>query len=387
MRKLIFILTSMVSFSASAQVSGSGCYISGALIDPASTAGCGNGGSNYCDLASLYVPAFSPTACGTSVVSGGTTYNHSTSYSLPAGCTATVIAEYKKRNYLGVGSTSTGCSNSGMDGSPDGLSITSSGGTLVSQNSTFIVNVGTCATYPALGTYTTAVSTVSPGCSNGDATVQRVVTGGSFTIMGTSNRADEIITFTVNFSGTCGASCSSVLPVELITFYAEALPGKVDLTWKVGAEINLDHYLIEKSADAMNWIEVAKIQPYAAGESHLVYKTSDHYPSRGVNYYRLISVDEDGTQGQFKILAVNYDEDSNVMWMEQTDDYLVPHLNSKLTYETILLLDNSGRTIFQTGNVISGQQVSIPKKQLAKGLYFLSTISSGGNKSYKVILN
>ena len=249
---IIFLLTAFLQ--GKSQVSSTGCYISGALIDPGSTQGCGNSGTNnYCNLASLYVPAFSPTACSTSTSSGGVSHVKSTVYTLPAGCTATIDAEFKKRNYLGVGATATGCSNSGMDGSPDGFYITQSGGTTISESSTIAVNVGTCGAYPVLGTYTTAVATLSPGCNNADGTIQMILTGGTFTIGGTSNRADEIITFTVNMSGTCGPLCSAVLPIELLSFYGESNSRQINLSWKVAMEKNVDYYLIEKSLDGLSW--------------------------------------------------------------------------------------------------------------------------------------
>ena len=369
------------------QVSSSGCYISGALIDPGSTAGCGNSGTNnYCNLASLYVPAFSPTACGTSTSSGGVTHVKATAYTLPAGCTATIDVEFKKRNYLGVGATGTGCSNSGMDGSPDGLYITQSGGTTIAESSTIVVNVGTCGAYPVLGTYTTAVATISPGCNNADGTIQMILTGGSFTIGGTSNRADEIITFTVNMSGTCGPACSSVLPIELVSFYGSPSFNKINLEWKVATEQNVNHYLVEKSLDGLSWKIISKVaasnKTYA---SNLTYKTSDHYPVRGVNYYRLTNVDIDKSSGLSAIIAVNYSEDSNTFWVEQTEDELVVHLksdNEKMDFE---LLDNAGKTVwvFNEGN--SSGKIVIPKVQIAKGMFILKS-QSGDKLSYSKLI-
>jgi hypothetical protein len=359
------------------------------LIDPASAAGCGNNGTNnYCNLASLYVPAFSPTACGTSTTGGGVSHTKGTVYALPAGCTATVTAEFRKRNYLGVGSTSTGCSNSGMDaGAPDALYISQSGGVVSSQSSTMDVNAGTCATYPSAGVYTTATSNLNQGCSNADGKVQMILTGGTFTIGGASNRADEIITFTVSMSGTCGPSCSNVLPIELLSFFGQEKGNSIELNWKVATEQNVDHYLIEKSKEGDNWQQLAIVQAtnkvYA---SNVAYSVTDHYPEEGVNYYKLTNIDTDKKSGAPEIIAVNYRYGSNVFWTEQNDSELLIHLKEKGGFSEVQLLDNSGKLIrssFAAGGI---NFISVSKHFIPKGTYVLRLLSADKILHSKVII-
>lgn len=387
-KRIAGIILLLLTYFANGQVSISGCYISGALIDPGSTAGCGNSGTNnYCNLASLYVPAFTPTACGTFTSSGGVNHTKGTVYSLPAGCTATIEAEFKKRNYLGVGATATGCSNCGMDGSPDGLTILQSGGVVVSQFSQIDVNVGTCGAYPTLGTYTTAVATISPGCNNADGYVRMELTGGTFTIGGTSNRADEIITFTVNLSGTCGPSCSNVLPIELISFYGIPDENKVNLQWKVASELNVAYYIIEKSLNGLDWSEISKIPSNSETFGvNQFYETNDFYPQNGMNYYRLTNQDKDGERGESRMISVNFARESMPFWLEQNKDELVLHvkeLNS--ANDAVELYDISGRLIDVF--VLNGNHTAkISKQNLAKGLYNLKAVYNQNSKFTKVII-
>lgn len=369
-----------------AQVSFSGCYISGALIDPGSTAGCGNSGTNnYCNLASLYVPAFTPTACGTFTSSSGVNHVKGTVYTLPAGCTATIEAEFKKRNYLGVGATATGCSNSGMDGSPDGLTITQSGGTIISQFSQIDVNVGTCGAYGALGSYTTAVATISPGCNNADGYVRMILTGGTFTVGGASNRADEIITFTINLSGTCGPSCSNVLPIELMSFYGVPDENKVNLQWKVASELNVAYYIIEKSFNGVDWMEISRIpsnsETFGVNQT---YQTWDYYPQAGINYYRLNNSDKNGDRGDSRVIMVNFARETMPFWLEQNKDELILHAGALSQNETVELYDVSGRLI--NSFVFSNGEAVLSKQNLAKGLYNLRSVYNQTIKFTKVII-
>lgn len=386
LKKIAGIVFLLFTFFAKAQVSFSGCYISGALIDPGSTAGCGNSGTNnYCNLASFYVPAFTPTACGTFTSSSGVNHVKGTVYTLPAGCTATIEAEFKKRNYLGVGATATGCSNSGMDGSPDGLTITQSGGTIISQFSQIDVNVGTCGAYGALGTYTTAVATISPGCNNADGYVRMILTGGTFTVGGASNRADEIITFTINLSGTCGPSCSNVLPIELMSFYAVPDENKVNLQWKVASELNVAYYIIEKSFNGVDWMEISRIpsnsETFGVNQT---YQTWDYYPQAGINYYRLNNLDKNGDRGDSRVIMVNFARETMPFWLEQNKDELILHAGALSQNEMVELYDVSGRLI--NSFVFSNGEAVLSKQNLAKGLYNLRSVYNQTIKFTKVII-
>lgn len=372
------------------QVSFSGCYISGALIDPGSTVGCGNSGTNnYCNLASLFVPAFSPTACATSTTSGGVSHAKATVYSLPAGCTATIQAEFRKRNYLGVGATATGCSNCGMDALPDALSINQSGGVVSAQGSTLDVNVGTCGAYPTLGTYTTSTASISGGCSNADGYVNMILTGGTFTIGGASNRADEIITFTINLSGTCGPACSNVLPIELISFYGNTEKGKVKLTWKIASEQNVNYYLIEKSIDGENWNFLHKQKPWKAeGGNNITYTTQDHFPEKGINYYRLRNFDKDGSVGDPHLIAVDFNRENEIFYQEQSDRELILHIqNTSAMNSECFLTDMNGKTVKKFSLNPGNNTLIIEKYSVPPGIYGLYAENFNSGLREKIIVH
>lgn len=372
------------------QVSFSGCYISGALIDPASTVGCGNSGTNnYCNLASLFVPAFSPTACSTFTTSGGVAHSKATVYSLPAGCTATIQAEFRKRNYLGIGATATGCSNCGMDALPDALSIVQSGGIVSTQGSTLDVNVGTCGTYPTLGTYTTSTASIAGGCSNADGNVSMILTGGTFTVGGASNRADEIITFTINLAGTCGPACGNVLPIELTAFYGMAETNRIKLMWEVAMENNVEFYQVEKSSDAKNWQMHSQQKPVKdENASYRMYTAYDYTPSNGINYYRLMNYDKNGSKGNPHIIAVNFGSENNLYYSEQTETEWILNMNSSSgNNEELVIIDMCGRQVQKIVIVPGTNRVLIRKDQLQRGIYCLVSLSGSLMLKEKLLIH
>jgi hypothetical protein len=390
MKKVYIILLLVLSYISFSQVAITGCNINGAMINQNALAGCGNA-SNYCNLASLYVPMFSPVGCGTSTLSGGTTDNYSTNYSLPAGCTATITAQFMRRNYFvaPVNPSGTGCSNSGMD-SGDDLFITNTGGVVSSQGSTMAVNVGTCGAYTALGTYTTGTSSLIGGCANSDGTVRKVLTGGSFNIGGQSNRSDELITFTINLSGTCGPGCSGVLPISLKDFYAEPLENEVLLKWSVATEINVAYYLIEKSNDGISYLPLNTVYSLAnvSGENNLSYFNYDYSPSKGINYYRLKHVEKDGSVETHKTIAVNYKNTSaSPIWINQTNETIKIGYEKAPLSKSVLIHDITGRVIKEILlKAEAPAEQEVYRSELVNGMYLISGSDPRDGFSQKLII-
>jgi hypothetical protein len=257
-----------------------------------------------------------------------------------------------------------------MDGTGDSFSITASGGAIASQGSTINVNVGTCTAYPALGTYNTAVASLTTGCSNADGAVSMILTGGTVTIAGNSNRADEIITYTLSMSGTCGPSCNAVLPIELISFFAEAGNDQVKLYWKVASEKNVLYYLLEKSYDAINFFPLGKIKAEGKFYGQKEYSFADDFPEKGVNYYRISNYDEDGSSETFPMLAVNYETDIKNLWVQQDEQNLYVYFSSAMKNETLELLDLAGKVAHEVHLTDHPEGLTIPKNN-RKGLYIL----------------
>ncbi|WP_293298705.1 T9SS type A sorting domain-containing protein, partial [Pedobacter sp. UBA4863] len=84
---------------------------------------------------------------------------------------------------------------------------------------------------------------------------------------------------------------STVLPVKIVSFAANLANKRTQLKWSVGTEDNVNRYEIERSQNGTDFIKVAAVQ--ANGSSS--YTATDANPQLGVNYYRLKTVDNDGT--------------------------------------------------------------------------------------------
>jgi hypothetical protein len=114
----------------------------------------------------------------------------------------------------------------------------------------------------------------------------------------TGGAADRIAgTFTIEVAG-------SALPVTLLSFTAKQQDKSNIIDWSTGSERNTAWHVIERSNDGVsNWTQIYKIA--AAGTSSDVrnYRAEDKEPL-AMSYYRLRSVDFDGTDDRSPIVLV-----------------------------------------------------------------------------------
>ena len=165
---------------------------------------------------------------------------------------------------------------------------------------------GTIATYtwtkvsgPSAGTLTGA-STQTPtlsGLTNGTYKYELRVTD--------NNGAIGRDTVTVNFA-------TIIVPVILVDFSGIAKPDKTSyLQWRTTSEINSDYFIVERSIDGRNFSQVAIVNAQGNSNSAVDYQLTDNFPSTGINYYRVNTVVNDGTDEYSIILSVTIKDTIN----------------------------------------------------------------------------
>ena len=104
--------------------------------------------------------------------------------------------------------------------------------------------------------------------------------------------------------GPVTVSNGGVLPIELIDFNVIMNEDRVEITWTTASEINNDYFIVEKSKDGVDWVEVIKVSGAGHSVSIIDYFEIDNDPLIGLSYYRLTQVDFDGKQETFNIIPV-----------------------------------------------------------------------------------
>ncbi|HRH38591.1 MAG TPA: T9SS type A sorting domain-containing protein, partial [Flavobacteriales bacterium] len=137
----------------------------------------------------------------------------------------------------------------------------------------------------------------------------------------------------------------TLLPIELIEFNAHAEANSVLLDWSTGSEMNNDHFAIERSTDATNWVELGSLQGAGNHVGLLRYTYEDDAPLSGTNYYRLRQVDFDGTFTMSNVRAVDMQGASDiVLWPNPVHDH-VQFMGAGNV--PVRILDSAGRIVAQ----------------------------------------
>lgn len=119
----------------------------------------------------------------------------------------------------------------------------------------------------------------------------------------------------VNTSGTeyhyIAFNGTTALPVELISFHAEAINDAVYIKWATASEINNEYFSVEKSGNAETYEEFYRVK--GQGNSSVVseYSAIDYVPY-SVSYYRLKQTDYDGTEKYSKVISVKMNRDEEI---------------------------------------------------------------------------
>ena len=98
-------------------------------------------------------------------------------------------------------------------------------------------------------------------------------------------------------------SKSTVLPIELLSFTATCNGKYAELEWSTASERNNDYFVIERSADAIEFTEVGRVAGAGNSIEQLDYTYNDYGIHGGDNYYRLVQVDYDGTRTVSEIVV------------------------------------------------------------------------------------
>jgi hypothetical protein len=124
-----------------------------------------------------------------------------------------------------------------------------------------------------------------------------------------------------------------LLPIELTSFTATCDGRSTLVEWTTASERNNDYFSLERSDDAINFTEIARVAGAGNSIEPIDYSYTDYGIHGGDNYYRLVQVDYDGTRTVSEIVVANCIESE----VEEPEVQAYPNpFNGELT----LVLDN-----------------------------------------------
>lgn len=191
---------------------------------------------------------------------------------------------------------------------------------------------------------------------------------------GTSSATSNSFSYTGyagSFSPFMIAESSSTLPVQWLSFKATPVQQQVQLKWSTAQEINTLDYVAEHSTDGMNWKPFARVEAAGQSNSVLHYSTLHLLPAQGINFYRILQRDQNGSFSYSSIERVEMGSAAGKLSV-YPNPAAQPQLQVEMPQAAQLqLLDAKGQ-LLKVWQLPKGWQ-SIDVSAFPAGIYYLRT--------------
>ncbi len=97
-----------------------------------------------------------------------------------------------------------------------------------------------------------------------------------------------------------------VLSVSLANFDVKSTIAGAELTWSTVSEANNNRFEVLRSTDNKAYVKVATVAGNGTTTNKSFYTAKDNSPEVGINYYKLVQIDNDGTQTVVAIKSLNF---------------------------------------------------------------------------------
>jgi len=177
------------------------------------------------------------------------------------------------------------------------------------------------------------------------------------------------------------------VPVQLVSFSASLLPNNTAmLHWEIAQEINCRNYVLQKSEDAVHFIDVTEVNATGVTGNNKTYQYNDHFSiSTNTIYYRLAIIDLDGKMSFSPVITLRLKNNgSDVMMVYPNpvlDDLKIIFTSTSKENAIISIIDAAGKIVLQKNRLaVKGENIfMIPGlSHLASGLYQLE-LKQGSN--------
>lgn len=209
-------------------------------------------------------------------------------------------------------------------------------------------------------------------------------TGGSGT---TPNNANEQVMYNTNLPFyNWVTSYFGPLPVSLLYINSKALDTGISINWATVTEENADYFIIERSSNGIGFTSIGKESASGNSKDLIRYAFADERPLEGKNYYRLKTVDYDGSFEYSKIISANWDTPKVV------NVYPNPSSGASISFKTnfspqendrIIVLNSVGNEVAKIDATGFDSEITF-NSTLKPGIYFVKYVSSNFEKTIRV---
>src|SRR6185437_12944704 len=164
------------------------------------------------------------------------------------------------------------------------------------------------------------------------------------------------------------------------------------INWATASELNNKYFIVQKSADGINFTNIGTVAGAGNSNSILTYNYIDKTASNGETYYRIEQVDINGDYTFSDIVAVSSSGNSNIniypVPVKEGHDLTIDFTSNSNQVITVYVINIVGKTLAAyTKNIEKGANAfNIPTNHLPPAMYIVELVSQNGEKIIKRIV-
>lgn len=179
----------------------------------------------------------------------------------------------------------------------------------------------------------------------------------------------------------------SVLPVKLLSFEAsKSTNNSVRINWSTIQEINLARFEIERSADGRKWQSIHQLTVPGNSDQVKNYQWVDINPLQGNNYYRLRSVNLDGTYEFSAVRTININTKNQFTIFPNPAKNQVNLQIPIASGETAQIELFSAQGIRVMLSKTNSSLINLPVQSFGRGIYQIRVTRNGNAETSRLIL-
>lgn len=176
------------------------------------------------------------------------------------------------------------------------------------------------------------------------------------------------------FSWISVGPSAMALPLNLLSFNGITEDKINKLNWVTDNEVNVSHFELEKSGDGINFEVLTNIPSYQLSSVRNYYNFNDVNPLPNITYYRLTTVDFDGTTYKSNVIALDNDTETQigVLYPNPTNDIIKYNITSAQSEKIeVKILDVVGKVVLRKefDLEIGNNSIPISLSELPNGTY------------------
>ncbi|PWJ42179.1 hypothetical protein [Sediminitomix flava] len=166
------------------------------------------------------------------------------------------------------------------------------------------------------------------------------------------------------------------LPVKFISFHVTTVKEGVLAEWATGSEFDNKSFRVERSIDHINWMSLVELEGRGNSEVITEYSFVDREAVHGINFYRIVQVDLDGSISYSPVQTIvkdRFEVEELILSRRGTNNYMLEGEGHLLEDLQIYCIQGKKLNHRVDLNQLSNTNLSFSLDGLPSGVYILRT--------------